>query len=159
MAAVKPSLPGVVPHGSAVDKAAAAALVLAAISVLMAGVVSEVTLTAPPPPVAVEEERETELPASPGGGLHSSPSRSEPKALRGDVAGTESERPAVAHATEVVDIPSDNEANDMVELLVSLWELAVVQSEAGPSGGLLVGDLEWPCPKDPPKVRFVLRDS
>ena len=71
----------------------------------------------------------------------------------------ESERSATVHATEVVEIPSDNEADDMVELPVSLQELAVVQSEAGPSGRLPEGDLEWPCPEDPAKVWFVLRDS
>ena len=65
----------------------------------------------------------------------------------------------MARATEVVDIPSDDEANDMEEPLVSSRELAVVQSEAGPSSGLPEGDLEWPCPEDPAKVRFVLRDS
>ena len=86
----------------------------------------EVTLAAPPPSAVVEEERETELPASPGGGLHGSPSWLEPKAPGGDEAGTESERPVVAHATEVVDIPSDDKANDMVELLVSSRELAMV---------------------------------
>ena len=75
------------------------------------------------------------------------------------MAGTESERPATVPATEVVDIPSDDEADDMVELPVSSRELAVVQSEAGPSGGLPKGDLEWPCPEDPAKVQFVLRHS
>ena len=35
----------------------------------------------------------------------------------------------------------------------------MVRSEAGPSDGLPKGDLEWPCPKDPSKVWFVLRDS
>ena len=59
----------------------------------------------------------------------------------------------------MVDIPSNDEADDMVEPPVSSRELAVVQSEAGPSGGLPKGDLEWPCPEDPAKVRFVLRDS
>ena len=47
----------------------------------------------------------------------------------------------------------------MVELPVSSRELAVVPSEAGPSGVLPEGDLEWPCPEDPAKVWFVLRDS
>ena len=42
------------------------------------------------------------------------------------------------------------------ELVVSPLELAVVQSEAGPSGGSLEGDLEWPFPEDPSKARFVL---
>jgi len=53
---------------------AAAALVLEVIPVVMAEVMSMVTLAAPPPPAAVEEERETGLPASPCGGPHSSPS-------------------------------------------------------------------------------------
>ena len=86
---------------------------------MVAVAAAEVTLAAPPPPAAVEEEREIELPASLGGGLHGSPSWSEPKAPGGDVAGMESEGPTVARATEVVDIPSDDEADDMVELSVS----------------------------------------
>ena len=106
----------------------------------------------------VEEERETELPTSLGGGLHGSPSWSELEAPGENAAGTESECPAAVHATEVVDIPSDDEVNDMVELPVSSRELAVVQSEVGPSGGLPEGDLEWPCHEDPAKVQFVLRD-
>ena len=74
----------------------------------------------------------------------------------------ESGRPVVeaaVHVNEVVDIPSDDEADDMVGSPVSSRELAVVQSEAEPSGGLPEGDLEWPCLEDPAKVRFVLRDS
>ena len=126
MATMKPSLLGVVPLGLAAGTVAAAASVLVAIPVLTAGVVSEVTLAAPPPPTAVEEERQTELPASPGGGLHGSPSWSEPKAPEESVARTESERPAAVHATEVVDIPSDDEADDMAEPPVSPRELAVV---------------------------------
>ena len=63
------------------------------------------------------------------------------------------------HATEVVDIPSDDEADDMAEPPVSSRELAVVQSEARSFDGLPEGDLEWPCPEDPAKVRFVLWDS
>ena len=47
----------------------------------------------------------------------------------------------------------------MVEPRASSRELAVVWSEAGPSGGLPEGDLEWPCPEDPAKARFILRDS
>ena len=78
---------------------------------------------------------------------------------RGAAAETESKRSAAARATVVVDIPSDDEADDMVELPVSSRELAVVQSEAGSSGGLPEGDLEWPCPEDPSKVWFVLWDS
>ena len=138
---------------------AAAVAVLAAILVLTAEVASEVTPVAPPPPATTEEERETELPASPGGGLHGSPSWSEPKVPGENVSGTESERPAVARATEVVEIPSDDGADDMVELPVSSREMVVVQSEARPSSRLPEGDLEWPCPKGPAKVRFVLQDS
>ena len=142
MAAVSPSLSGAV-----------AAIVMAVPTV---GAVSEVTLVAPPPPVVAEEERKTELPASPGGGLHGSPVWSEPKALGESVVRMVSERLVAVHATEVVDIPSDDEANDTAEPPVSSRELAVVRSEAGPSGGLPEGDLEWPCPEDPAKVLFIL---
>ena len=75
------------------------------------------------------------------------------------MAGTESKCLVAVHATEVVDIPSDDEADDMADPPASSWELAVVQSEAGPSGGVPEGDLEWPCPEDPAKVQFVLWDS
>ena len=138
---------------------AVAVSALAAIPVLTVEVTSEVTLADPPPPAAAKEEGETKLLALPGEGWHGSPSWSELKAPEGDVVGTESELLAAARATEVVDIPSDDEADDMVELPVSSWELVVVQSEAGPSGGLLDGDLEWPCPEDLAKVQFVLWDS
>ena len=121
MVAASPSLSGAV---AAIVTAATSTL--AAIPVPMAGAALEVTLVAPPPPVAVEEERETELPASPGRGLHGSPTWSEPKASLGDMVGMESERPAAARAIEVVDILSDDEADVMVELPVSSRELAVV---------------------------------
>ena len=81
MVVVNPFLSGVVPLGSVASSVAAVASALAAIPVLMADVVLEVTLAAPPPPVEAEVEGETELPASPIGGMHGSPSRSEPKAL------------------------------------------------------------------------------
>ena len=68
----------------------------------------------------------------------------------------ESEHRSVAHETEVVEIPSDDEAFDEVELLALSQELAVVRSEAGPSSGLEETDLEWPWPEDPTKVHFVL---
>ena len=141
------------------DTVAAVTSALAEIPVPTVEVALEVTLTAPPPPATGEEERETELPASLGGGLHGSPSSSEPKASVGDMAGMESERPAAARSPDVVEILSDDEADDMVELPMSSQELAVVQSEAGPSDGLPEGDLEWPYPEDPSKVRFVLWDS
>ena len=75
------------------------------------------------------------------------------------MAGTKSERLPVAHETKVVEIPSDDEVDDEVEPPVLSRELAVVQSEARPSSGLEETNLEWPCPEDPSKVRFILRDS
>jgi len=118
---MNPSLSGVVP-----PRLVAGMVAAAVIPVLTMEVVLEVTLMAPPPPATAEEERETELPVSLGGGLHGSPSWSEPKVPGGDVAGTESERPVVARATEVVDILFDDEADDMVELSVLSRELALV---------------------------------
>ena len=35
----------------------------------------------------------------------------------------------------------------------------MVRSEAGPSNEMEETDLVWPCPEDPTKVRFILRDS
>ena len=138
VAAAKPSLLGVVPPGSATDKAVAAASVLAAIPVPMETVVSEVTLAASPPPVVVEEARDTELPALPGGGSRGSPLTSEPKAQGEDVAGLGSGRPAVAQANEVVEIPSDDEADVTTERLVPLRQPAgnVTVEPSAPSRGL-----------------------
>ena len=128
------SLLGVVPPGAAADKAAVAVLVLAAIPVPMVGVALEVTLVAPPPPVMVEETMEGELPVSPGGGTHGLSLPSKPKAQEGSVAWTELGRPVASHANEVVEIPSDDEADTVADPPVSPWELVVVQLEAGPSG-------------------------
>ena len=114
-----PSLPGVVPLESTADKAAVVASVLAAIPVPMAGVASEVTLVALPPPVAVEETREGELPISPGGGTHGLSLPSELKAPEGSASRIESGRPAAVGATDVVEIPSDDEAEVMVNPPVS----------------------------------------
>ncbi|XP_066333952.1 uncharacterized protein [Miscanthus floridulus] len=119
----------------------------------MTEVASEVTLAAPPPPVAVEETRGDELPTLPSGGLHDLSLLSEPKALEESVAGTKLGRPAASHANVVVEIPSDDEADTVAEPAVSPRELVVVRSEAGPSGGSSEGDLEWPYPEDPSKVR------
>ena len=152
--AVSPSLPRVVLPGSVASMAA-----VAAIPVVTTEATSEVSLVAPPPPAAVEEEKETETPTTLSGGLHGSPSWSELKTLEGDTAGIELERPSVAHETNVVEIPSDDEADDVVELPTPSQELAVVRSVARPSGRLEEGDLEWPCPEDPSKVRFILWDS
>jgi len=75
------------------------------------------------------------------------------KALGGDVARLGLGRPAVAHANEVVEIPSDDKADVIAEPLVPLRQpvgdvtaeplapsrgLAVVQSVAGTYGGLVV---------------------
>ncbi|XP_066365354.1 uncharacterized protein [Miscanthus floridulus] len=155
VAAARPSLLGVLPPRGAADKAVAAASVLAAIPVSTA----KVTLAAPSSAVAVEETRERELPISPGGGLHNLSLPSEPKALEGSMARTELGRPVAPHANVVVEILSDDEADTVAELVVSPRELVVAWSEAGPSGGLSEGDLEWPFPEDPSKARFVLRDS
>ena len=121
MVTASPSLLGVV-----AATVIAATTALAVIPVSTAEVASEVTLAAPPPSATAEEERETKLPALLGGGLHGSPSWSELKAPGENTARTESERPVAVHATEVVDIPSNDEADDMVELPMSSRELAVV---------------------------------
>ena len=184
--ATRPSVPGMVPSGLAIEEAAALASVLAAISVLMAVVASEVTLTM--------EARESELPALPGRGSRGSPLPSEPKAPREDVVGPGSRVPVAVQVDEVVEIPFDDEADVLAEPSVPLRQptgdvmaeplvpsrgLAVVQSVVEPSGGLVVsrqdlvvarlearpsgevpeGDLEWPCPEHPASARFALRDS
>ena len=56
---------------------------------------------------------------------------------------------SVACETEVVEIPSDDEADDEVEPPVLSQELAVVWSEARPSSRLEETNLVWPCPEDP----------
>jgi len=150
VAAANPFLLGVVPPGAAADNMTAVATLLAVIPVPMADVASEVTLVAPPPPVVVEETREGELPISSGGGPHGLSLSSEPKAPEGRATGTELGRPAVVEATE---------AEVVADLPASSRELVVVQPEAGSFGGPPEGDLEWLCPEDPAKARFVLRDS
>ncbi|XP_066344381.1 uncharacterized protein [Miscanthus floridulus] len=81
------------------------------------------------------------------------------KALEGSVAGTELGRPVASHTSEVVEIPSNDEADTVVEPPVSPRELAVVRSEAGPSGGSLEGDLEWPFPEDPLKLESARKQA
>ena len=114
---------------------------------------------APPLSVAVEEMREGELPISSGGGTRGLSLLSEPKAPEGSAAGTELGCPVVSHANEVVEISSDDEADIAAGPPASSQELVVVQPEAGPSGRPPEVDLEWPCPEDPSKSWFVLRDS
>ena len=82
------------------------------------------------------------------------------------MAVTELGRPVASHANEVVEIPSDDEADLAVRPPVSPRELMVpsrgpmvVQLEAGPSGGSSEGDLEWSFPEDPSKAMFVFQDS
>ena len=72
--AAGPSLLGAAPLGSVTSTATAVASALAVILVVTAEAASEVTLATPPTPVAAEEERETGLPSSQGGGPHDSPS-------------------------------------------------------------------------------------
>ena len=110
-----PSLLGVTPLESVASTASVAAMVLVVILVVTAEAASEVTLAAPPPLAMAKEERDTGFPASPGGGPHGSPSRSELEVPRGDAAGPEPERLPVAYEIEVVEIPSDGEAGDEVE--------------------------------------------
>ena len=119
----------------------------------------EMALMSPPPLATAEEERETRLLASPGGGPHGSPTQSKLKVLGGDVVRPEPERLPVASEIEVVEIPSNGEAGDEVEPLAPLQELAVVRLSAGPSSGMGAIDLVWPCPEDPRKVRFILWDE
>ena len=84
---------------------------------------------------------------------------SEPKAPEGSAAGTELGCPVVFHANEVVEIPSDDDVDIVAGPPASSWELVVVQPKAGSFGGPPEGDLEWPCPEDLLKARFVLQDS
>ena len=114
--AAGPSLPGAASIGSVASTAAAVVTVLAAIPVVMVDATSEVTLVAPAPLATVEEERETGLPASPGGGLRGSPSRLALEVPGGDAAGMEPELLSMARETEVVEIPSNDETDDVVEL-------------------------------------------
>ena len=59
-----------------------------------------------------------------------------------------------------VEIPCPGEVGTRVEPPKLSQELAVVQSLTGPSSGLgATTDLVWPCPEDPRKVRFILRDE
>ena len=116
MVAVGPSLPRAVPPGPIASTAAAAATVLAAIPVVMAEAALEVPLAAPAPPAVAKEERETELHASLGRGLRGSPSGSALEVPGGGMSGMELEHLSVARETEVVEIPSDDEADDVVEL-------------------------------------------
>jgi len=78
---------------------------------------SEVTLAIPPAPAVAEERRETGLPASPGGGTHSSPSWSKLEVSGGDMARPEAEHPSTGHGVEIVEIRCSGEEGARVEPL------------------------------------------
>ena len=111
---MRPSLLGVVPSWSIVSTTIVVAAVMAAIPMVTVEVGLEVTL-AIPPPTAVEERRETELPASSGGGAHGSPSWSELEGLGGDMARPEVEHPLISHGVQIVEVPCSSEAGTGVE--------------------------------------------
>ena len=78
------------------------------------------------------------------------------------MARLEVELPPVGHVVEEVEVPYPGEAGTKVEppTILPSQELAVVRSSVGPSSGLgVTHDLVWPCPGDPRKVRFILRDE
>ena len=129
--AAHPSPSGAVPSQLVASTAAAAEVMVAILAV--AEVASEVTLAAPPPLAMAKEERDTGFPASPGGGPHGSPSRSELEVPGGNAAGPKPKCLPVAHEIEVVEIPSDGEVGDEVEPPAPSQELVMVRSLAGPS--------------------------
>ena len=65
----------------------------------------------------------------------------------------------MACETEVVEITSDDVADDEVEPPVLSRELAAVRLEARPSNGLEETDLVWPYLEDLTKVWFILWDA
>ena len=75
------------------------------------------------------------------------------------MARLEAERPPAGHEIEIVEVSSNSEAGDKVEPPAPSWELTVVRSSAGPSSELGATYLVWPCPEDPRKVQFILRDE
>ena len=80
--------------------------------------------------------------------------------MPGDATGPEPEHLSVAHEDEVLEIPSDGEADGEVEPPAPSRELAVVGSSAGPSSGFGVSrNLVWPCPGDPRKAQFILHND
>ena len=103
-------------------------MVSAAIPVAMAKAGSEVSLVIPPAPAMVEEGRETRLPASPGGGMHGSPSWSELSGSGGDVARSEVEQPPAGREVEEVEIPYLGKVGTKVEppAILPSQELVVV---------------------------------
>ena len=124
----------------------------------------EVTL-AIPPPTAVEERRETELPASSGGGAHGSPSWSKLEGSGGDVARLEVEHLPVSHGVQAVEIPFSGEAGTVVEppAIPPSRELGMTQSShdtmmaRSSSKSGVTHELVWPCPGEPGKAQFILR--
>ena len=140
---------------------------MVAIPVVMVEAGSEVTLAIPPPLVAKEERRETGLPISPNGGAHGSPTWSELEGSEGVTARPEVEQPPVSHGILVADIPFNSEEDTGVEppSIPSSRELVMIRSSLDPmmagssSRSGATRELVWPCPGEPRKARFVLRDE
>jgi len=83
------------------------------------------------------------------------------------MARLEGEHPLVGHGVEIVEIPCSGELGARVEppAIPPSQELAVVRSshevEAARSSSRLgvTRELVWPCPDDPRKARFILREE
>ena len=83
------------------------------------------------------------------------------------MARPEVEQPPVSHGVLAVDIPFDGEEDTGVEApaIPPSRELVMIRSShdtamAGSSNGLgATHELVWPCPGEPGKTRFVLRDE
>ena len=134
---------------------------------VMVEVGSEVTLAIPPPIAMAEERRETGLPASLDGGAHGSPAWSEVEGSGGTVARPEVVHPLASHGVLAVDIPFSDEEDTRVEssaippsreleMIRSSHDTAMAESSSG-SGA--THELVWPCPSEPEKAWFILRDK
>lgn len=73
LAVARPSLLGVASSWPVMSTMPTVVVVMVVIPVVTVEVGSEVRLVVPPPTVAEVERRETELPTSPSGGVHGSP--------------------------------------------------------------------------------------
>ena len=160
--------------------------VLAAIPVPIVMVASEVTLAVEPrdtelPALPGRGSRGSPLPSEP-----KAPGEDVAGPGSGRLATAQVNEVAEIPSDDEADVPAEpsvplrQHAGDvMAEPLVPSWGLAVVQSvagtsgrlvvsprdlvvarlEAGPSGEVPEGDLEWPCPEHLASARFVLWDS
>jgi len=144
-----------------------AAAVMVAVPMVTAEARSEVTLVVPPPTVAEEMRRETRLPASPSGGVHGSPAWSELEGSRGTAARPEVAHPPVGHGALAVEIPLSGQEDTRVEppAILPSRELVMIQSShdttmvGSSSGSGATHELVWPCPGEPRKAWFMLRDE